>query len=524
MADEMPPAISVAASEAPTSGDEFHDAADSTPVPAAAAPAEAVEAAREERLGKLDAGGGAAAAAGPEPEPGPEGEEQADEVQAKHVESVDTSILANGDFFESMPLLPQHFKDMLRRMDYKEPTIIQKLIIDKVFEWRQKQTGYFQVMAKAPTGSGKTLCFMLAILDQVLGDDGKLKPDQPQAPAAICMLPTRELVVQMDDYLEKFELHSMGGVTKRRLVKGDKPQDVREHIVFGTPGMLINFMEAAIKKRISFDLSNVAVFVLDEADNLVAGRMDIQTQRVKSAIDKARKKGNYHNLFMSATFPPKVEKYIKKLAPKVDIVRPDSYLDAAVRDGVRQTTCEVEGPELRALALVKLFPQLARAGGSCLIFLNDKEGAHVLANHLDYSAQVFTELQQSGITVGVLSSKNTPEERDIAFRNFRDGKMKVLVATDVLCRGINIPSVNFVVHYDIPNRNGKADFETYLHRCGRCARFTNKGVSLVFTMKSHPQVATIQKEIEGKFGEMEVVGADSIEAELAALGIDGDLD
>ena len=93
MADEMPPAISVAASEAPTSGDEFHDAADSTPVPAAAAPAEAVEAAREERLGKLDAGGGAAAAAGPEPEPGPEGEEQADEVQAKHVESVDTSIL-----------------------------------------------------------------------------------------------------------------------------------------------------------------------------------------------------------------------------------------------------------------------------------------------------------------------------------------------------------------------------------------------------------------------------------------------
>ena len=105
--------------------------------------------------------------------------------------------------------------------------------------------------------------------------------------------------------------------------------------------------------------------------------------------------------------------------------------------------------------------------------------------------------EQAKVTVGVLTGASTPAERDKTLEEFRTGKIKVMMATDVLCRGINIPSINFVVHYDLPVQGDKIDKTTYIHRAGRCARFTNKGVSLAFEVENYPVTTQVLDKLEG---------------------------
>lgn len=170
-----------------------------------------------------------------------------------------------------------------------------------------------------------------------------------------------------------------------------------------------------------------------------------------------------------------------KVTPNEELAR------LQVRKKVRQTRCEVARPEDRAGLLAKLFPTLSKSGSACLVFCGTKNQADTISQHVgDLKA-----LEEAGLTVGVLTGSNTPQERDAAFAKFKSGETKIMFATDALVRGVNIPKIGFVVHYDLPVISGGVpDTTTYVHRCGRCARFTGKGVSLAFDVKSNPDKTT----------------------------------
>jgi ATP-dependent RNA helicase DeaD len=470
------------------------------------------------------------------PEPVPEvaarAAAPAESATAGSRRAADTSILGLSDFFETMEIeghgpLPAHLKRLLKRRGYEQATKVQRLVFDDYFKWKANgRRGPCKMMAQAPTGSGKTLCFMLAILDTILGEDGRLRPDKAGRPSALVILPTRELAVQMALELDKFDL-AADGVTSRLMVKDAAKSDVHEQIVFGTAGTIEGFISASKKKgpkKIAFDLSGIETLVLDEADNLLKGGMQNVTLKIKKQLDEAQRPSpRYSQLYFSATFSAPIQKFVGQVAQDkgIKLLAPEDYTTASVRAAVKQYRCKVADADERAASLASLLPSLDKSGGSCLVFMNQRKAAGAVGAALE--ASVGAPLKAAGFTVAVLTGGMTPEQRDQAFKDFTEGRIKVLVATDVLCRGVNIPSVKTVVHYDLPTQDPE---ETYIHRCGRCARFTNHGISIAFDVAADPGSTQALDRLEARFTDKET-GAGGMEvadlAQLQASVVDADL-
>lgn len=283
----------------------------------AATPVGAVEgavAAREDRVAKLDGGDPAVAVAAasveqPEPEPEP----QAEEKQQAKAKSEDASIIDGDKFFAEMPI-PDWAKDLCRKKGYSQPTTIQGMVIDHIFS-NSSDTRY-HILGQAPTGSGKTLCFVLALLRPVYealqGSIATIEQIAASGTMAVCVMPTMELAIQLKNYFEEFEglFASSDGTaplptdrisirmavnTKNKSdsrAQAKEKQNVapcRENIVIGTAGTIMSWD----KKKV-FDFKNVQSFVLDEADALLDKKMDQQTLTIKTSIDKAVGKGAYN--------------------------------------------------------------------------------------------------------------------------------------------------------------------------------------------------------------------------------------
>jgi len=331
-----------------------------------------------------------------------------------------------------------------------------------------------------------------------VNESGTVKPEKAQKTTALVTLPTRELARQMAQYLEKFRQSSVPSLTFKELVKDVAVATVTEQVVFGTPGTICKFIDLAKKRKIQWDMTGIEWYVMDEADNLLAEGFANETKKIRTALEKAKGKGSYfHQLFVSATFNERVFQMVDKTAGgDLVVLKPGDYLRQSVRTGVEQKRHKVKTPEDRARALALLFPELAKSGGSCLVFLSSGKGADQLNEHITE----VNELKKAGLSVDVLTGKKTAAQRDEAFSKFSKGEIKILFATDVMCRGINIPKINFVVHYDLPTkRSGEPDPVVYIHRCGRCARFTNKGVSLAFEVENNPSTSAVLDKLEAQF-------------------------
>ena len=300
-------------------------AAEPAPAPAAEPAAAEAEAARAERAEKL-AGDAAAETPAPEPELEPEPEPEAEAPKEKRQSAVrgeDASIIDGDKFFEEMAL-PDWVKELTRKKGYKQPTTIQAMTIEKVFAPDQLA---FHILGQAPTGSGKTLCFVLALLRPVYDAQAL-----PTGTSAMCIMPTQELAVQMQKYMEQFEglfavsdgrtPDAEGKLSIRMLIKDERRDmktepNVTQNILIGTPGTILSFG----KKR-KLDLKNCTSFVLDEADDLLARKMEVQVKDCQKLIEKARGKGNYNMLFFSATFTDAVKKMCKRMAPGLHMISP----------------------------------------------------------------------------------------------------------------------------------------------------------------------------------------------------------
>ncbi|PRP87906.1 putative ATP-dependent RNA helicase DBP5 [Planoprotostelium fungivorum] len=339
-------------------------------------------------------------------------------------------------------------KELLRgiyEMNFEKPSKIQESALPIILS--DPPTN---LIAQAQSGTGKTAAFTLGMLH-------RCKKEQ-QEPQAICIAPTRELARQLFD-----NIHRMGRYTglQVQLVVKDENMDGRctSQVLVGTPGPFLD----AIKKR-AFDPKKIQVFVLDEADVLFAmtGMLNEQSVKLKKLLNP-----KCQSLLFSATFKPEVRDFAARIVPQ-PCAQISLKVDELTIDAIQQLYIKCTEGKYKVLS--DLFSYLTV--GQTIIFV----GKRITA--VDLTEQ----LRRDGHTVSYIcgGQEMTPAERDQVIDEFRDAKIKVLITTNVLARGIDIQQVMLVINFDLPVEmdNGSADTENYLHRIGRSGRFGRKGIAI----------------------------------------------
>lgn len=313
------------------------------------------------------------------------------------------------------------------------------------------------IIGQAKTGTGKTLGFGLPVLHNVLGpeDEGFNDLQIPGAPQALIVTPTRELTVQVTKDLEgaakklSVRLMSIYGGRAYEPQIADLKRGV--DIIVGTPGRLIDLM-----KQKHLDLSQIQTVVLDEADEMLDLGFLPDVETLLQEVPEQRQ-----TMLFSATMPGAVVTMARRyMVQPTHISAADPEDDSIVKRDIRQLVYRahhMDKDELLARSLQ------ARGRGLTIIFTRTKRSA----------ARVAEELQRRGFAAGALHGDLGQGAREQALRAFRNGKIDVLVATDVAARGIDVEEVTHVFNFQAPD-----DEKTYLHRIGRTGRAGHKGIAV----------------------------------------------
>ncbi len=337
--------------------------------------------------------------------------------------------------FEELPLHPSLHAGA-REMGYLAATPIQSQAIPEAVLGRD-------IVATAQTGSGKTAAFLLPILERTLDlPAGKIY--------ALVLTPTRELAVQAEEFLAK-----LGRYTHRRGIAiyggvGLEPQiqALRAHrveVVVATPGRLLDLME-----RGHLDWRDLKILVLDEGDRMLDMGFLPDVRRILRALPRERQ-----TMLFSATMPPAIVELAREFLRSPRMVHVDPTTVAAV--GVKHLLLPVRS-HLKAELLRELL--LDETMSSVLVFTRTKHRANRLAQ----------QLVRWSISAGVIHGNKSQSQRTKALEGFRGGSHRVLVATDIAARGIDVEGVSHVVNFDVPH-----EAEVYIHRVGRTARAQRTG-------------------------------------------------
>jgi ATP-dependent RNA helicase DDX19/DBP5 len=280
-------------------------------------------------------------------------------------------------------------------------------------------------------------------------------------PQAICLTPSRELARQTQEVIDRLAQFTQ---VKTRLIvpqSWTRRDKFTEQIIIGTPGSVLDL----VGRRL-FDLKQMRVFVLDEADMMIALQgLGEQTFRIKKLMPEV-----VQNVLFSATFPEEVQQFARLFAPLANEI----FLkqEEVSVDAIKQMYLECDGEAGKVDALARLYD--AMTIGQSIVFCRKKSTAD----------EIEARLKADGHLVASLHGDKDPAERDALLDSFRDGKTKVLITTNVIARGIDIQQVNMVVNYDVPDMGPEGgfapDIETYIHRIGRTGRFGRKGCSVTF--------------------------------------------
>jgi ATP-dependent RNA helicase RhlE len=352
-------------------------------------------------------------------------------------------ILVTPSSFDGLGL-SEPLRLALKTENYLKPTPIQVRAIPLLVEGRD-------LLGIAQTGTGKTAAFALPILHRLAE---QRRPRTPGRPHALILAPTRELARQIDDrfraYGRKLHLRSaviFGGVGQGQQVKA-LTQGV--DILIATPGRLLDLYA---QRHVSFD--HVSILVLDEADRMLDMGFIRDVRKIVAACRKERQ-----TLLFSATMPPD----IAKLAAEILCVptRIDVSPAKVTVDRIDQRVYFVPAQGKRGL-LTELLkdPDMDRV----LVFTRTKRGAD----------KVCKVLRQEGVAAEALHGNKAQNARVRALEAFRSGKARILVATDIAARGIDVPGISHVINYELPNEP-----ESYVHRIGRTARAGAGGTALSF--------------------------------------------
>jgi ATP-dependent RNA helicase DeaD len=351
-----------------------------------------------------------------------------------------------------MTFAEQHAHPSLQRAleekGYTQPTAVQAAVL--------AAKGDSDLLVSAETGSGKTVAFGLAMAATLLGEKATL--DRPRKPLALVIAPTRELAMQVQRELSWLFLAAggrtaacVGGMEMRRELQA---LSAGAHIVVGTPGRLVDHLE-----RGSLDLSELKALVLDEADEMLDMGFREELERILSDAPKERR-----TLLFSATLPPEIDQLARRY-------QRDAQRIAATPTHQQHRDIEYRAHIMamreREHAVVNILR--AHDAPSSIVFCKTREAV----NHLH------ANLIERGFAAVALSGELTQSERTRALKALRDGRARVLVATDVAARGLDLPDVSLVIHADLPN-----DAQVLQHRSGRTGRAGKKGVSVLLSPPS----------------------------------------
>jgi ATP-dependent RNA helicase RhlE len=346
--------------------------------------------------------------------------------------------------FESLGLIEPILK-ALQKEGYEKPTPIQEQAIPIVLNGRD-------LLGCAQTGTGKTAAFALPVI-QLLH-----QKHQPQngkrVIQALVLTPTRELAIQIEESFKAYgnftklqNLVIFGGV-------GQFPQTQAlkrgVDVLIATPGRLLDLMNQGF-----VDLKHLEIFILDEADRMLDMGFIHDVKKVIAKLPQKRQ-----SLFFSATMPPEIQKLSSTILTnplKVEVTPP-----ATTAEKINQSIYYLDKADKKTMLLHVLSDHTIERA---LVFTRTKHGAN----------KVVKDLQSKGITAEAIHGNKSQNARQLALKNFKNKATRVLVATDIAARGIDVDDLTHVINYEIPNVA-----ETYVHRIGRTGRAGASGIAISF--------------------------------------------
>ncbi|WP_375261756.1 DEAD/DEAH box helicase [Palleronia sp.] len=377
--------------------------------------------------------------------------------------------------FDMLGLAPS-LLDRLKEAGLDTPTPIQAKAIPHAMEGRD-------VMGLAQTGTGKTIAFGLPLLDALIAAGGK---PAPKTVRSLILAPTRELVNQIADSLRplaggaKIGIATVvGGMSiNRQIGRLERGAD----ILVATPGRLLDLLNQK-----ALTLSETKFLVLDEADQMLDMGFIHDLRKIANHIPKERQ-----TLLFSATMSKQMNEIAQTFLQnpvRVEVAPPGKPADKVDQE-VRFVPKEAKTEHL-----VELLG--AHRDAQALVFSRTKHGAD----------RLMRQLEKAGFPGAALHGNRSQNQRDRALKAFRDGEIRVLIATDVAARGIDIPEVEYVYNYELPNIP-----DTYIHRIGRTARAGRSGKAVSFCA---PDELEYLRDIEKLLGKSIPVALDASWAHLA---------
>ncbi|HET7613646.1 MAG TPA: DEAD/DEAH box helicase [Gemmatimonadaceae bacterium] len=378
--------------------------------------------------------------------------------------------------FNDLALAPEVL-NAVRDAGYTHPTPIQEQAIPLALAGRD-------LIGLAQTGTGKTAGFTLPIIHNLITTPLSDAAGNPVHRVRVLILtPTRELAAQVEESFRKYGKHTelrvvpvFGGV-------GIEPQAKALRrgvdVVVATPGRLLDHME---RKNVSFD--DLEVLVLDEADRMLDMGFAPQLNRIVAEIPPYRQ-----TLLFSATMPPEVEALARKYLRKPLVVQVGRRSEAA------NTVTHAVYPVPRERKTTLLAALLKQSDmDSVLIFTRTKHGADRVVRHLE----------DEGVAATAMHADKSQGERTRALEDFKSGKVRVLVATDIAQRGLDVSGITHVINYDVPQQP-----EDYVHRIGRTGRAAATGDAYTFMSPDEiAMVRTIERTIGQQIPRISMPGYD----------------
>jgi superfamily II DNA/RNA helicase len=327
-------------------------------------------------------------------------------------------------------------------MGFKQPTPIQEQAIPIILN-------NHDIIACAQTGTGKTAAYLLPLINKII-------QHKSETVNTLVIVPTRELAIQIDEAIQGFTyfapvsaLAIYGGNDGASYERERKALVHGANIIIATPGRLISHLNMGYVK-----FNQLQHLVLDEADRMLDMGFNDDITKILSFLPKQRQ-----NLLFSATMPHKIRALAKKILHNPEQINISLSKPA---EGIEQAAYIVENRG--KMHLLKSILQENKAK-SILIFSSTK----------DKVKDIERELRQAGFNVAAIHSDLEQDRRNEVMRDYKSGKLNVLVATDILSRGIDIESIGIVINYDVPR-----DAEDYIHRVGRTARAESTGMAITF--------------------------------------------
>jgi len=345
--------------------------------------------------------------------------------------------------FEELDL-EEEVLDGLWSMNFRECTPVQEQAIPLLLAGKD-------LIGCAQTGTGKTAAYLLPILNHLIGKD---HPED--AINAVIMVPTRELAQQIDQqvtgfayYLPVSSVAVYGGSDGIVWEQQKKGLQAGVDIVIATPGRLLSYLKLGL-----IDLTQVQYFILDEADRMLDMGFFDDIMQIVNELPKRRQ-----TMLFSATMPPKIRELAKTIMNK-----PEEIQIAASM------------PNDKILQSVYICYERQKANLVRLLFANTlPDKALIFASSKIKVKEVTRILRSMNLPVAEMHSDLDQPERDRTMQAFRTGKTNILVATDIVSRGIDIEDISVIINYDVPN-----DAEDYVHRIGRTARASADGLAVTF--------------------------------------------